>query len=69
LLREVLPDGCTLAAAIRTAEQPRRSSEGNAATGSLGRIVRQADLPIIEEASNGRPAAQHIVEGLGSGFF
>src|ERR1700733_11368904 len=36
-----------------------------ASQGALCRVVREADPPIVKEASEGRPAREHVVDRLG----
>ena len=53
------------AAAIGAAEQPCFTAEGHAAQRSFGRVVAQADAAILEEAGEGGPALEHVVDRLG----
>ena len=39
-------------------------SESHAAQPALGGIVRHADAPVFEEQREGRPALEHVVDGL-----
>jgi hypothetical protein len=50
-LDQRVEDGGALPAAIGAAEQPRLAAERDAAQRPFGGIVRQADVAIIEEAS------------------
>ena len=49
---------------LRAGEQPGATAESKASQGALGRVVRQADPPIVEEAVEGWPAAQHVIDRL-----
>jgi hypothetical protein len=53
--------GRSLAAPIRTTEQPRLATEGDAPERPLCRVVRQADPPVVEESGERVPALQHVV--------
>lgn len=64
-LDQGVEDGCALAAAIGSAKQPGLPSERHAAQGAFGGIVGQADLAVLKEASEGVPAAQHVVDRFG----
>jgi hypothetical protein len=46
---EGIHGGRSLTAALGTREEPRLSAQGHAAQGAFGRIIRQADAPVIEE--------------------
>ena len=48
-----------------TGEEPSFPAEGNPAECSFRRVVGQADAAVVEEASEGQPALEHIVDGLG----
>jgi hypothetical protein len=50
-------DRGALAAAIRSAEQPRLPSKRYAAQGPFGGVVREADAPILKEPRKRLPAA------------
>jgi hypothetical protein len=58
-------DSGTVSAALGAREQPRLSSEGEAAQGALGGIVGEADPAVINEAGKPILAAQHIINRLG----
>lgn len=62
---DAIHGGGAPAATIGTGEQPRLSSESDAAQGSFRGVVRQADAPIVEEAGERRPALEHIVHRFG----
>ena len=50
------------------AEEPCLPAEGDTAKGTFGGVVREADAPVIEEPSEGFPAAvllEHVIYGLG----
>ena len=54
-----------VATAVGATEQPRLSPQGNAAQGSFGGVVRQADAAILEEAGERAPALEHVIHRLG----
>src|ERR1041384_13239 len=54
-----------LAAAIGAGEQPRLAADSYSAQCPLGGIVGQADAAVVQEAGEGRPALQHVVDCLG----
>ena len=54
-----------LAAAIRAGEQPRLAADCDAAQCPLGGIVGEADAAVVQEAGEGWPALQHVVDCLG----
>ncbi|EDM71515.1 hypothetical protein RAZWK3B_19221 [Roseobacter sp. AzwK-3b] len=57
-----------LTAALGTREEPRLSAQVHAAQGAFGRIIRQADTPVIEECREGLPTTmllKHVVDRLG----
>ena len=59
-------DRCsTLAPAVGSREQPSLSSDGDAAQGAFGGIVRQVDPAVAEAAGEAFPAGQHVVHRLG----
>jgi hypothetical protein len=62
---ERVHDGRSLPSAVRSAEQPRLSTQGHAAQRPFSCVVGQADPAVVEKAGEGRPAAQHVVDGLG----
>ena len=49
----------------RAGEQPRLPAESETAQSPFGGIVGQANPSVFEEAGEGRPARQHVVERLG----
>ena len=51
-----------LTAAIRTAEQPRLASKGDAAQPPFGRVVAQIDPAVVEEAGERAPALGHVAQ-------
>ena len=62
---QAVDDGGALAAAVGAGEQPCLAAERDAAQRSLGGIVGEADPAVVEEAGEGGPARQHVVDGLG----
>ena len=56
--------GGALPTTIGAGEQPRLPSERDAAQGALGSVVAQADAAVIEEAGEGGPTLQHVIDGL-----
>ena len=59
-----------VATALGTGKQPGLAAEGDAAQGPFGRVVRQADPAVVEDASEGGPAVipEHVVDRLGDGI-
>ena len=57
--------GGALATAVGAGEQPGPAPEGNSAQRALGGIVGQADAAVVEEAGEGRPALEHVIDRLG----
>src|ERR1700674_5388405 len=53
-----------LAAPVRAGEEPRLPADRDPAQRSLGRVVREADPAVAEEAAERRRALQHVVHGL-----
>ena len=64
-LNQCVHEGGAIATSVGAGEQPRLTTEGNSAQGSLGGIVREANTTIIEEARESSPALQHIIHGFG----
>ena len=62
---QAVHEGGALAAAIGAGEQPRLAAECHAAQSPLGGIVGEADPAVVEEAGEGGPALEHVVDGLG----
>ena len=60
-------DGGPLGASLRSGEQPCLPTKSKAPEGALGRVVRQADPTVIEEADEGPPAPQHVIDRLDDG--
>lgn len=58
-------DGGAVGTTFGAGEQPGLAAESKAAQRALRRIVCQTDPPVIDEASEPVPAAQHVVDGLG----
>jgi hypothetical protein len=54
-------------AALRSSELPRLSADRQAAQRALGGVVSEADSPVVDEAGEGRPAREHVVDRLGDG--
>ena len=54
-----------LAAAVGAGEKLGAAPERDTAQGALRCIIGQADAAVVEEAGEGRPARQHIIDGLG----
>ena len=50
-----------LAASVGAAEQPGFSSQGQGPERALSGIIREADAPVVEEAGEAVPAAEHVV--------
>ena len=46
-------------------EPAKIAAQGKTAQCALGRIVRETDAAIVDEASKPVPAAQHVVDRLG----
>ena len=55
--------GGSLSTAVRAAEHPRFSSQSNAAQGALGRVVRQAHPPVVQEQREGGPTLEDVIDG------
>jgi hypothetical protein len=53
-----------LSTAIRSGEEPVLSSEGDAAEDAFGGVVGEADPAVVEEAAEGRPALEHVIDNL-----
>ncbi len=64
-LDERLEHGGALTSTVGAAEQPCLPAEWHAAEGTFGGVVGQTYPAVVEEASKGDPAAQHVVYGLG----
>ena len=64
-LDQRVQDGGSVTTAVGAAEQPGFAAKRHTAQGTLGCIVRQTEPAVIEEAGERRPAAQHILAGLG----
>src|SRR4051794_31987674 len=45
-------------------KQPGFAAEGDASEGPLGGVVGDADAAVVEEAGEGLPAAEHVVDRL-----
>ena len=58
-------DGGALGSAIRAGEEPGFPAEGETAQGPFSSVVRQANPAVFEEAGEGTPALQHVVDRLG----
>ena len=58
-------DGCAVAARVRAAEGPVAAADRDAANGSLGGIVRQADAAVVEEARERLPVIEGVVDRFG----
>ena len=58
-----------LAATVGAGKGPVVTADGDAAQGSFGRIVGQANAAIIEEAGQGRPEFEAVLDGLGDRVF
>lgn len=56
--------GRTLAAAVRSHEQPGLAADGDAAQGAFGGVVRQVNPAVAEEAGEAFPAGQHVVHAV-----
>ena len=54
-----------LATAVRAAEQPGLSAQGDTAQRSFGRVVRETNSPVVEKAGEGWPALEHVVHRFG----
>src|ERR1019366_5958120 len=52
-------------AGVGTAERPIAPADRNSAHGPFGGIIRQADAAVVEEAGEGRPSVQTVIDGLG----
>ena len=50
-----------LAASIRAREQPGLAPDRDAAQGAFCRVVADADPPVVEEPTEGRPTLEHII--------
>jgi len=55
----------TVAAAIGATEQPGLPAQSDAAHGSFGGVIRQADAAVVEEAGERVPTLEHVVHRLG----
>lgn len=64
-LNQRVEDGRALAATIRSAEQPDLPTKRHAAKSAFCRVVREADPAVVEEASEGIPAQEHVIDGFG----
>ena len=53
-----------IAAAITAGEQPALPAESHPTQSALGRIVRQANAPVIEEACERIPSLEHVIHRL-----
>ncbi len=62
---QAVHEGGSLAATVRTGEQPRLSAKGNTAQGALGGIVAEAKPAIVEEAGEAGPPLEHVIDRLG----
>jgi hypothetical protein len=62
---QAVKDRRALTATIGSAEQPGLAAQGHAPQRALGGVVAEPDATIVEEADEGRPSAQHVVDGLG----
>ncbi len=56
--------GCTLATTVGTGKQPRLAAQGDSSERPLGRVVGEANPPVLEEAGERPPALQHVVHDL-----
>jgi hypothetical protein len=61
--------GGAVAAAVTATEGPVLSSDGDAAHGPLGGIIAHAEPAVVEEAREGAPSLQRIVDRLGGIVF
>src|SRR5664280_3840396 len=61
---ETVHDRSALAAAIGPAKQPRFSSQRDSAQPAFGSIVGQAHPSVLKEEGEGRPALEHVIDGL-----
>ncbi len=64
-LDQGVEDGSPLAATIGAAEQPGLPAEWHAAQRTFGGVVGQADPAVVEEAGEGIPAPQYVIDSLG----
>ncbi len=64
-LDQRIHNGRAVAALVRTAEGPIAPADSDAANGTLGGIVRQADAAIIEEARKCLPMVEGVIDGFG----
>src|SRR5438477_9570422 len=55
----------SLTATVGTGEQPCAAPESDPAQSALGGVVRQADAAVVENAGEGGPALEHVIERLG----
>ena len=62
--RERVDRGGALGAAVRSGEGPVRPSDGDAAQGALGGVVRHADAAILEEAGQRAPSLETVGDGF-----
>ncbi len=61
-LDQRVDSGGAVAARVGATECPVAPSDGDAAQGAFGRIVRQADPPIVEEPGEGCPMVQAVAD-------
>ena len=53
-----------MAAAVGAGEQPGAPPQSQATQGSFRGVVREADPAVVEEAGEGGPALEHVVDVL-----
>ena len=51
-----------LAAAVGAGEEPGFAAEGDAAQRAFGGVIGQADAAVVEEAGEGGPALEHVID-------
>ena len=62
---ELVHGGSALPAAIGAGKQPRLAAERDAAQSAFGGIVGKTDPAIAQEAREGIPSLEHVVDRLG----
>ena len=53
--------GCPLATAVTAGEQPALPAERHAAQRSFGRVVRETNASVMQEASERLPPFEHVI--------
>src|SRR4029453_10065512 len=60
---QAVQEGCALAAAIGAGEQPGLAAQCQAAQRSFSSVVGEAEAAVVQEAGEGGPALEHVVDG------